>query len=76
MYNQTQLSNLTATNNVYTNVTICTLYWASQVALEVKNPPANAGDIKDVRSVPVSGRSSGRGNGNPLQYSCLENLMD
>ena len=46
MYNQTQLSNLTATNNVYTNVTICTLYWASQVALEVKNPPANAGDIK------------------------------
>ena len=42
----------------------------------VKNPPANAGDIKDVASIPGSGRSSGKGNGNPLQYSCLENAMD
>ena len=40
----------------------------------VKNPPANAGDVRDVGSVPGSGRSSGKGNGNPLQYSCLENL--
>ena len=42
----------------------------------VKNPPANAGDIKDVGSIPGSGRSPGGGYGNPLQYSCLENPMD
>ena len=42
----------------------------------VKNPPANAGDTGDVGSVPGSGRSPGEGNGNPLQYSCLENSMD
>ena len=42
----------------------------------VKNPPANAGDIKDVGSVPGLGRSSGGVHGNPLQYSCLENPMD
>ena len=41
-----------------------------------KNPPADAGDIRDVGLIPGSGRSSGEGNGNPLQYSCLENLMD
>ena len=46
------------------------------VALEVKNPPANAGDIKDVGSIPGMGRSPGGGHGNPLQYSCLENPMD
>ena len=39
----------------------------------VKNPPANAGD-PDL--IPGLGRSPGGGNGNPLQYSCLENLMD
>ena len=39
----------------------------------VKNPPANAGDMG---SIPGSGRSPGGGNGNPLQYSCLENSMD
>ena len=39
----------------------------------VKNPPANAGDTG---SIPGSGRSPGEGNGNPLQYSCLENPMD
>ena len=39
----------------------------------VKNPPANAGDVS---SIPESGRSPGEGNGKPLQYSCLENLMD
>ena len=38
----------------------------------VKNLPANAGDAEDVGSIPGSGRSSGEGNGNPLQYSCLE----
>ena len=41
-----------------------------------KNPPANAGDIRDVGLIPGSGRSLGRGHGNPLQYSCLENPMD
>ena len=39
----------------------------------VKNPPANAGDTGDMGSIPGSGRSPGGGNGNPLQYSCLEN---
>ena len=46
------------------------------MALVVKNPPANAGDIKDVGWIPGSGRSPGGGNGNPLGYSCLENPMD
>ena len=50
--------------------------WASQVALMVKKLPAIAGDIRDLSSVPGSGRFSGEGNGNPLQYSCLENSMD
>ena len=42
----------------------------------VKNPPANAGDAGDEGSIPGSGRSPGGGNGNPLQYSCLENPID
>ena len=42
----------------------------------VKNLPANAGVTRDEASVPKLGRPSGRGNGNPLQYSCLENPMD
>ena len=45
----------------------------SQVALAVKNLPANAGDLRDTGSIPGSGRSLGGGHGNPLQYSCLEN---
>ena len=49
---------------------------ASQVALVVKNLPANAGDLRDVGSIPRSGRSPGGGKGNPLQNSCLENSMD
>ena len=49
---------------------------ASQVALVVKNPLANAGDTGDSGLIPGLGRSSGGGNGNPLQYSCLENPMD
>ena len=44
--------------------------------LMVKNPPANAGNIKDLISILGVGRSPGGGNGNPLQYSCLENSMD
>ena len=42
----------------------------------VKNPPANAEDTGDVGSIPGSGRSPAGGNGNPFQYSCLENPMD
>ena len=42
----------------------------------VKNPPAKAGDMRDVASIPGLGRSPGEGHGNPLQYSRLENLMD
>ena len=48
----------------------------SQVALLVKNLPANAEDIRDVGSIPGSGRSSGGGHGNPLQYSGLGSPMD
>ena len=48
----------------------------SQVMLEVKNLPANAGDARDSGSIPGSGISPGVGNDNPLQYSCLENPMD
>ena len=48
--------------------------WASQMVLGVNNLPA--GDIRDVGSIPRSGRSPGGGHGNPLQYSCLENAMD
>ena len=47
--------------------------WASLVVQTVKSPPANAGDPG---SAPGLGRSLGEGNGNPLQYSCLENSMD
>ena len=54
----------------------CSSYTASQVAPVVKNPPANAGDIRDVGSIPVLGGASGGGHGTPLQYSCLENPMD
>ena len=42
----------------------------------VKNPPANAGDKRDIGSILGSGRFSGGGHDNPLQYSCLENRMD
>ena len=42
----------------------------------VKNPPANARDARDMGSIPGSGRSPGGENGNPFQYSCLENPMD
>ena len=47
-----------------------------QVALVVKNLPANTGDIRDLGSIPGSGKSPGGGHGNPLQYPCLENPMD
>ena len=50
--------------------------WASQVALEINDPPVNVGDARDTGSIPGSGRSPGGRHGNPLQYSCLENPMD
>ena len=46
---------------------------ASQVALVVKNPPANAGESRDAGLIPGSGIFPEGGSGNPLQYSCLEN---
>ena len=45
------------------------------VALVVKNPPANAGDIREAGLIPGLGRPPGEGHGNPLQYSCLEKSM-
>ena len=50
--------------------------WASQVALVVKILPANAGNLRDMGLIPGSGRSPGGGQGNPLQYACLDNSMD
>ena len=49
---------------------------ASQVVLVVKNPPANARDIREVDSIPGLGRSPAGGHSNPLQYSCLENPVN
>ena len=48
----------------------------SQVVLVVKNLPVNPGDVRDVGSIPGLGRFPGGGHGNPLQYFCLENLID
>ena len=50
--------------------------WASQLALVIKKPPANAGDVRDAGLIPGLRRFPGEGNGNPLQYLCLENSMD
>ena len=58
----------------YANLMVTT--GASQVVLVVKNPPANAGDLQDTSLIPGLGRSPGRGHGNTLQYSCLENPTD
>ena len=55
---------------------VCAVTTASQVALLVKNWPANTGDKRDDSSIPGSGRSPGGERGNPLQYSCLENPID
>ena len=46
------------------------------MALVVKNPPANAGDLRDAGSIPGWGRSRGEGRGKPLLYSCLKNPVD
>ena len=61
---------------MYVCICMYVYIWTSQVVLVVKNPTASAGDIGDSDPIPVLGRSSGEENGNPLQYSCLENPMD
>ena len=59
--------------NSYINISI---YLGFPGGAVVKNPPANAGDVRVEGSIPGLGRSPGVGNGNPLQYFCLENPMD
>ena len=54
----------------------CISEWRFPGVAVVKNQPANTGDTRDVGSIPGSGRSPGVGNGNLLQYSCLEYSMD
>ena len=49
---------------------------AFQFVLVVKNPASQVGDVRDIDSFAVLGRSPGEGNSNPLQYSCLENPVD
>ena len=61
---------------IFISVMANDIEWASQVALVVKSPPANAGDARDPGSIPGLQGSPGGGNGTPLQYSCLENSMD
>ena len=56
--------------------TIYLILERNQVVLVVKNPPVNAGNIRDVGSIPGLGRFPGGEHGNLLQYSCLENPMD
>ena len=53
-----------------------TLIWASQVGLVVKNPPASAGEMRNMGSIPRPRRVPGGGHVNPVQYSCLENPVD
>ena len=60
----------------FRNIDRYILIKASQVALVVKNLPANGGDIRDGGLIPGLGRSPGGGHGNPVQYFCLENPMD
>ena len=61
-----------------TEVWRCSLVWGmpTRVTLAVKNLPVCAGDAGDTGSISGLGRSPGGGNGNPLQYSCLENSVD
>ena len=67
-------------NIYYTTFNVCNtcirLYWASQLALVVKNPALNSGGIRDMGLIPGLGRCPRRGHDNPLQHSCLENSMD
>ena len=54
---------------MYLLIDFYSYFWASQVMPVVKNPPANAGDIGNMGSIPGSGRFLGGGYGNPLQYT-------
>ena len=63
-------------HSLFSCFTCCHLCVASQVALVVKNLPANAGEVRDSSLIPGSGRPPGGGHGNPLWYSYLENPMD
>ena len=67
-----------ARSDHFSSASLCQLQStrASQVALVVKNLPANAGDIRGPGSIPGLGRSPGGEHGSPLQYSCLENPID
>ena len=58
------------------NFMVLWLRWASQVVTVIKNPPANAGDVRDMGLITGSGRSPGGVHGNQLQYSSLGNPMD
>ena len=77
---QTQLSDFTFTFSLYTQDAnhgwTQALERASQMVLVAKNPPAEAGDIRDGGSIPGSERCPGGGHGNSLQCSCLENPTD
>ena len=67
---------LEARNKSLAKLPVCEDEGATQVPLEVKSPPVNAGDIRDYGLIPGSGRCFGEEHGNPCQYSCLENPMD
>ena len=73
---QTWLSDWTTANHVWAYKYVFTTIVASQVVLVAKYPPDNVGDVRDVGSIPGSGRSPGAGHGNPLQYSCLQNPVN
>ena len=69
MYASVHLSIFSPTSNAIRFLIFFNSVWASQVALVVKNLPANAGDIRDMGWIPGSGRSREGGHGNPFQYS-------
>ena len=74
--NKTEWKQTIRPENLWKNHPVRLPSWASQVALVVKNLPANAGNKRDAGLIPGLRRSPGEGNGTPLQYSCLENPMD
>ena len=69
---QTLLNDFHISNSVYSKY----YFRASQVVLVVKNPPANAGDLRGMGSIPGLEISPGGEHGTPLQYSCLQNPME
>ena len=78
MYGKTQLTKFLA-NPIFYLISIdqsCSALGASHVGAGGKEPPANAGDIRDTGLILGLGRSLGGGHGKPLQYSCLENPKD